>query len=244
MPASLNYLKKPRLKEPALIAGFPGIAHIGKLAVEYLMHELRAKKFAELYSEHFPEWVVRENGLVKPLRVDFYSCRPDGLKKDIILATADAQAASSLGQHKLSGEIVDAAAEQGAGTVITMAAYVLSLKESRPTVVGTVTDAKTAKTLQEHGVALLDSGMIVGMNGLLVGLAGARGMQGFCLLGATRGGLLDVRATEEVLKILAKVLGFKLNLADLQTYSSIVSKLKPPKLRMPKDVEEEVSYIR
>jgi len=244
MPAGLNYLKKPRLKEPILITGFPGIAHIGKLAVEYLVHELRAKKFAELYSEHFPEWVVREDGLVKPLKVDFYSCRPDGLKKDIILATADAQAASSFGQHELSGEILDAAAEHGVGTIITMAAYVLSLRESRPSVVGTVTNAKTAKTLQEHGVVLLDSGMIVGMNGLLVGLAGARGLQGFCLLGATAGGLLDVRATEEVLKALAKVLGFKLDLTDLQTYSSIVSKLKPPKLRLPKTVEEEVSYIR
>lgn len=244
MPAGLNYLKKPKLKEPILVAGLPGIAHIGKLAVEYLVHELQAKKFAELYSEHFPEWVVREDGLVKPLKVDFYSCRPDGIKRDIILATADAQAASSFGQHKLSGEILDITAEHGVGAVITMAAYVLSLKESRPSVVGTVTDAETAKTLRKHDIALLDSGMIVGMNGLLVGLAGTRGLRGFCLLGATAGGLLDVHATEEVLKALAKVLGFKLDLANLQTYASIVSKLKPPKLRLPRAVEEEVSYIR
>ena len=237
-------MKKPKLKEPVLVAGLPGIAHIGKLAVEYLVHELQAKKFAELYSEHFPEWVVREDGLVKPLKVDFYSCRPDGLKRDIILATADAQASSSFGQHKLSGEILDIAAEHGVGTVITMAAYVLSLRESRPSVVGTVTDAETAKTLRKHDIVLLDSGMIVGMNGLLVGLAGARGLRGFCLLGATAGGLLDVHATEEVLKALAKVLGFKLDLTDLQTYASIVSKLKPPKLRLPRGVEEEVSYIR
>lgn len=62
MPAGLNYLEKPKLKEPIIIAGLPGIAHIGKLAVEYLVHELKARKFAELYSEHFPEWVVREDG--------------------------------------------------------------------------------------------------------------------------------------------------------------------------------------
>lgn len=244
MPTGLNYLKKPRLKEPVLVAGLPGIAHIGKLAVEYLVHKLQAKKFAELYSKHFPEWVVREDGLVKPLKVDFYYCRPDGLKKDIILATADAQAASSFGQHKLSGEILNIAAEHGVGTVITIAAYVLSLRESRPSVVGTVTDTETAKTLREHDIVLLDGGMIVGMNGLLVGLAGVQGLRGFCLLGATAGGLLDVHATEEVLKALTKVLGFKLDLTDLQTYASIMSKLKPPKLRLPSAVEEEVSYIR
>jgi len=55
---------------------------------------------------------------------------------------------------------------------------------------------------------------------------------------------LDVGATEEVLKALAMVLGFKLDLKDLQTYASIVSKLKPPRLRLPKAVEEEISYIR
>jgi len=244
MPAGLNYLEKPKLKEPILIAGLPGIAHIGKLAVEYLVHQLRAKKFAELYSEHFPEWVVREDGLAKPLKVDFYSCRPDRLERDIILATADAQAASSFGQYKLSGEILDVAADHGAETVITMAAYVLSSRESRPSVVGTATDAESARTLQKHEIELLDGGMIVGMNGLLVGLAGARGLRGFCLLGATQGGLLDVSATEEVLKALARVLGFKLDLTDLQTYASIVSKLKPPKLKLPRAVEEEISYIR
>jgi len=244
MPAGLNYLEKPKLKEPIIIAGLPGIAHIGKLAVEYLIHQLRARKFAELYSEHFPEWVVREDGLAKPLKVDFYSCRPDGLERDIILATADAQAASPFGQYKLSGEILDIAVDHGAETVITMAAYVLSSLESRPSVVGTATDAETAGMLKKHDVELLDGGMIVGMNGLLVGLAGARGLKGFCLLGATQGGLLDVGATEEVLKSLARALGFKLDLKDLQTYASIVSKLKPPRLRLPKAVEEEISYIR
>jgi uncharacterized protein (TIGR00162 family) len=244
MQAGLNYLEKPKLREPILIAGLPGIAHIGKLAVEYLVHQLRARKFAELYSEHFPEWVIREDGLAKPLKVDFYSCRPDGLERDFILATADAQAASSFGQYKLSGEILDVAVDHGVETVITMAAYVLSSRESRPSVVGTATDAESARMLREHEISLLEDGMIVGMNGLLIGLAVARGLRGFCLLGTTQGGLLDVGATEEVLKALAGVLGFKLDLTDLHTYASIVSKLKPPRLRLPRAVEEEISYIR
>jgi hypothetical protein len=244
MPAGLNYLEKPKLKEPIVIAGLPGIGHIGKLAVEYLVHELKAKKFAELYSEHFPEWVVREDGLAKPLRMDFYFCRPDGIERDIILATADAQAASSLGQYELSGEILDVAADQGADTIITMAAYVLSSRESRAPVVGTASDAESAKMLQKHGIELLDGGMIVGMNGLLIGLAETRGLRGLCLLGATQGGILDVGATEEVLKALARMLGFKLDMADLQAYASIVSRFTPPRQRMPRAIEEEISYIR
>ncbi len=244
MPARLNYLKRPRLKRPVLVAGLPGIAHIGKLAVEYLIHQLHAKKFAELYSKHFPEWVVRDDGSVKTLKVDFSHCKPDGLKRDLLLVTADAQAASPAGQYRLVGEILDVAAQHGADTVVTMAAYVLSPNESKAKVVGAASDVETVKLLREHGVQLLDSGMIVGMNGLLPGLAAARGMRGFCLLGATRGGLLDVEAAEFVLRALSDVLGFKLDLEELHKHAMTLPKFKPPKLRLPSGIEEEVSYIR
>lgn len=244
MQAQVNYLEKPKLKHPMLVAGLPGIAHIGKLAVEYLAREFEAKKFAELYSEYFPEWVVREDGIIKSLKVDFYHCRPKELKRDVIVATADAQAASPIGQYALSDEILDVAVQYGTDTIVTMAAYVLSAAEARSQVVGAATDPKTTKLLQGHGIELLDSGMIVGMNGLLIGLAGARGLHGLCLLGATEGGLLDIRATEVVLRALADVFGFKLNLENLHKYAPVVPKFKPPKLDLPKGVEEEVSYIR
>jgi uncharacterized protein (TIGR00162 family) len=244
MPTQLNYLKKPKLKKPTLVAGLPGIAHIGKLAVEYMIHELRAENFAELYSEYFPEWVVREDGLIKSLKVDFYHCRPDGMSTDIILATADAQAASPVGQYALSDDILNVAVQHDVDTVATMAAYMLSTQESRSPVVGAATDSKTSKLLRDHNIELLEDGMIVGMNGLLVGLAAERNLHGFCLLGATEGGLLDIRATEAVLKVLADLLGFKLNLKNLQKYTPAISKLKQPKFKLPSAVEEEVSYIR
>jgi uncharacterized protein (TIGR00162 family) len=244
MPTRLNYLKRPNLKQPVLVAGLPGIAHIGKLAVEYLIHQLSAKKFAELYSDHFPEWVVRDNGSVKTLKVDLSYCTLDGLKRDLLLATADAQAASPAGQYRLTGEILDVAAQHGADTVVTMAAYVLSHNEARAKVVGAASDVETVKLLRERGVELLDSGMIVGMNGLLPGLAAARGMHGFCLLGTTRGGLLDVAATGSVIQALSEVLGFKLDLEELHKHAATLPKFRPPKLRLPSGIEEEVSYIR
>ncbi len=244
MPARLNYLKRPRLKRPVLIAGLPGIAQIGKLSVEYLTHKLGAKKFAELYSKHFPEWVIREDGSVKTLKVDFFYCRPNGLKRDLVIATADAQAASPIGQYKLAGEILDVAKEHGADTVITMAAYVLSPEESKAKVVGAASGVETAKFLGKHEVELLKSGMIVGMNGLLPGLAATRGMRGFCLLGATRGGLLDVRATEAVLRALSSVLGFKLDLEELHRHAMTMPKFKLPEFRPPVGIDEEISYIR
>lgn len=245
MSARVNYLKRPKLKHPILIAGLPGIAYIGKLAVEYLIYRLRAKKFAELYSEYFPEWVVREGGSVETLKVDFSSCRPDGLKRDLILATATAQAASPTGQYRLSGEILDVAEQQRVDTVATMAAYVMPPHEFKAKVVGAASDTETAKLLREHGIELLKGGTIIGMNGLLPGLAAVRGLRGFCLLGTTRGGVLDIRATENILRSISELLGFELDLQELHQHAAALPKFKLPRFNLPKGgVEEEVSYIR
>lgn len=244
MALCLNYLKRPRLKKPVLVAALPGIAHIGKLAVEFLIRELRAEKFAELYSEHFPEWVVREGGLVKTLKVDFYHCRPNGSKRDLILATADAQASSSKGQYELSNEILDFATDNGANTVITMAAYVISPDESRNRVVGVASDTKMAKLLAKHNIELLNNGMIVGMNGLLVAMAAVRDLEGFCLLGTTSGGILDAQATKAVLEALANILGFKLNVGNLDKFLPTLPKAKIDRMELPEPSAEEITYIR
>lgn len=240
-----NYLDRPKLKRPVLVAGLPGIANIGKLAAEYLVYKLKAAKFVELYSEHFPEWVIQEDGALKTLKMDFFHARPAELKHDLILATADAQAATPVGQYVLTGEVLDFAEKQGVETVGTMAAYVLSPNETIDgTVVGAASQPEMTKLLKKHGVKVLDGGMIVGMNGLLPALAPVQGMQGFCLLGTTKGGLLDVRASEAVLRALSLTLGFNVNLQELHQHAATLSKFKSPTLRLPKGLEEELSYIR
>lgn len=241
----LNYLARPRLKRPVLIAGLPGIANIGKLAAEYMIHKFKGAKFVELYSEHFPEWVFQDDGNVRTLRMDFFRVRPEGLKHDLIIATADAQAATNLGQYVITGEILDFAEKHGVKTVATMAAYVLSPNEEREKrVVGAASDHETTKLLKKHEIELLDGGTIVGMNGLIPALAGARGMKGFCLLGTTKGGLLDVEASEAVLRALTLVLGFHMDLKELHRDATALPKFRPEMFKLPGIFDEEPSYIR
>lgn len=222
----------------------PGIANIGKLSVEYLINKLKAAKFAELYSEYFPEWAIQEDGALKTLKMDFFHARPKGSKKDLILATADAQAATPSGQYMLTGEVLDFAEKRGVETVATMAAYVVSPNESKVGVVGAASDSKTTKLLDDHGVVLLDGGMVVGMNGLLPALAAERGMKGFCLLGVTKGGLLDVRASEAVLRALNSILGLNMDLEELKNHAVNFPKLRSHLPKLPGVWEEEPSYIR
>jgi len=245
MPISLNYLSHPKLKKPIMLAGLPGIANVGKLAAEFLVQQLGAQKFLEFSTEHFPEWAVPDAGGVRAMRIEFFHTKPSGSKQDLILMTADAQAATPQGQYALTEEILDLAAENGVTTVATMAAYVLSPEETKKkTVVGVATDRKLVETLKSKGIEVLTNGVIVGMNGMLPSFAALRGMDGFCLLGVTEGGILDPDASAAVAKAMGSIFGFKVNTEELEAHAAEISKVPPVEARLPDVEEEDLSYIR
>lgn len=242
--SDLNYLKKPNLKKPIVVAGLPGIALIGKIAVEYLIEKLNAEKFAELSSDKFPGWVIRESGLIRNLKVDFYYASAEGLKRDLILITADAQASSPKDQYDLSEEILEVLSEEGVDTILTMAAFLNPEGEKSP-VVGAATNSDLAEEISSKGVDLLSGGQIVGMNGLLVSLAADKEIQGFCLLGTTQGKGKDPGASKEVLSVFSKIFDLSLDLSDFEDEVPDLPKFKPPKIKMPSvsGGESDLSYI-
>jgi len=239
----VNLLESPKLKNPIMVVGLPGIANIGKVSVEYLINKLKGKLFAELYSEHLPEWIVLENGTLKTLKINFFHSRPQGLGRDIIFLTADAQANAPLGQYVLTGEILEMAKKFGVEMVAAMAAYVVPPRERWSGVVGAASDFRSKKMLEVHGIRLLDGGTIVGMNGLLPAMAPMYGMGGFCLLGTTKGGAIDINASRAVLSALSSILDIEVDLDEIIQYSdpaklrSLVSTVGPTS-------EEELGYIR
>lgn len=240
----IERFKVPPMGEPILIAGMPGIANVGKLAIDYLIYHLKAKKFLTYYSEHFPEWAIPEAGSVGMLKLEWYHARPHGREKDFILISADAQAATPRGQYMLAGEMLDLAEGYKVKTVGTMAAYVLSPEEKRQVeVVGTATTPALLKAMEKAGVGILHGGVVVGMNGLLPALASLRGMEGFCLLGVTEGGLLDPATSANVLKALSRMLSFTVDLTELQERARSFPP-RPIQLPPPPPEEEETSYIR
>lgn len=245
MTSEVNYLKEPDLENPVAVAGLPGIALIGKLSTEYLIDLFEAEKFAEMKSDKFPGWAVRENGLVRELKVNFYEAHPEGTDQDFLIFTADAQASSSHGQHMLSEEIVDFLVEQNVETLLTMAAFLQSEEKKAP-VVGAATNSETAEMIESHGVELLGGGRIVGMNGLLVTLGAEKDIDGFCLLGTTKNKNNDPEATKEVLSVFSYIFDLDLDLSDFEDKVPELPKFKPPKIKMPSvsGEESELSYIR
>ena len=80
--------KLPKPHNTILIEGLPGIGNVGKVAVDFLIDELKAKKIYEITSYTFPHSVfVNEDNLVElPVVEVFYK---QIKKKDILLLGGD-----------------------------------------------------------------------------------------------------------------------------------------------------------
>jgi len=224
--ATIVYIKKPKLNNPVLIEGLPGVGNVGKLAAEHLIDELKAKKFLEIYSNDFPPQVfVNADGTIKLVRNEMYFAkRKNG---DIVILTGDFQGMSSKGQYMLADRVLDIAQEMGVEMIYTLGGYGLGMEVEHPRVIGAATHEEIVEKLKEHGVIFKgeEGGGIIGASGLLLGLGMLRGMRGACLMGETSGYIVDPNSAREVIKVLTKMLKVRISLTRLDEKAEEVKKI-------------------
>jgi uncharacterized protein len=200
---------------PILIEGLPGLGLVGKIALRYLIKQLKAKKVAYLYSPHFPYFVlVNKKGNVRLLRGSFYFYQnPKG--NDIILFTGDSQSQTIEGQYEIADRMLDFSEKHRVKTIATIGGYRMEPKE-KPKVFIAATSLGILNKALESGATLSTSGSpIVGTAGLILGLAKFKKIDSLCLLGETRGYLPDPLAAKSVLEVLRSTFNFDLDLAGL-----------------------------
>jgi uncharacterized protein (TIGR00162 family) len=243
--------KKPKLKNPILIEGLPGIGNVGKLAAEHLIETINAKKFAELNCKDFPPQVfINLDGTVKLVNNEFYYWKAKKKEqRDLILLTGDYQGLSSQGQYELVEKILDISEELGVKELYTLGGYGLGYEIEYPKVLCAATEKSIVKTMKKYGAIFKKNepgGGIVGASGLLLGLGKIRGLKGACLMGETPGYLVDPKSAKAVLKILMKVTNIKINMSALEKKAkeieNIAHQLKEIE-GLSKEKGEELKYI-
>jgi uncharacterized protein (TIGR00162 family) len=222
--------KKPNLKNPILIEGLPGIGNVGKLAVEHLIDNVKAEKFAELYCKDFPPQVfINPDGTTDLVKNEFYYWKSRNKKqRNLILLTGDYQGLSSQGQYELCEKILDIAQECGVKELYTLGGYGLGQDVSVPKVLCAATNKNLIKNVRKQGAVFKKNepgGGIVGASGLLLGLGKLRGMEGVCLMGETPGYLVDPKSAKAVLDIIMKITNVEVNLAALEKKAKEIEKI-------------------
>ncbi|MBI4175649.1 MAG: proteasome assembly chaperone family protein [Candidatus Aenigmarchaeota archaeon] len=218
----IRVFEKPKLKNPLLVEGLPGVGNIGRVAVGYLVEELKAKKFAHLYSEHFfPFVMLHENYQIHLLKNEFYywKAKKPG-QRDLILLVGDCQSLSPNGHYEVIEKILDFAEGFGVKEIFTIGGIATGEIEEKPKTLGAVTDRELLAKYRKSGVDFTAGkkvGYIVGAAGLLVGLGKERGIKGVTLLGETSGFpiVTDPKAAEVVLNTVTRMMGLKLDMSKL-----------------------------
>jgi uncharacterized protein (TIGR00162 family) len=212
----IKELKQIEPNNPVLIEGLPGLGLVGKIAIRYLIKKLNAKKFAHLYSPHFPYFVlVNKKGNVRLLRGAFYFWKNSNGPNDLILFTGDSQSQTIEGQYEIADRMLDFAQKHKVKTIVTIGGYRMETKE-KPNVFAAATDKELLDIALDAGAVVSSSGSpIVGTAGLILGLARFRKISAVCLLGETRGYLPDPLAARSVLEVLKTAFHFDVDLEGL-----------------------------
>jgi len=242
-------------KNPILIEGLPGMGMVGRIATTYLIKQLGAQRFAELYSPHFPYYVlVNKKGSVRLLRAEFYFWKNQNGQNDLLFLVGDSQAQTIEGQYEVTSSILDFAQKLRTKIVITIGGYRKEAEEN-PQVIAVSTNPELLReALEAKAIASSSGNPIVGTAGLLLGLAKFRKIDALCLLGETRGYLSDPKAAKSVVEVLQRILGFKVDLGELdkkiEKSKELVAKIREIEERresyarkMRRTEEERVTYI-
>lgn len=215
-------VRKPKLNNPILIEGLPGIGNVGKVAIDFIIDELKAKKLYEIVSYAFPHSVfINEDNLVELPMIEIYYKKFKSKRNDLLLLAGDVQPVDEVSSYEFCDRMLDMLEEFDGKEVITLGGIGLPEIPKSPRVYCTGNSKDIIKKYKSRFVYTNLYGIvgpIVGVSGLLLGLAALRDIKAVSLLAETYGHpmYLGVKGAREILKVLNQKLNLKLDLNKLK----------------------------
>ena len=188
MKEKIKFFEKIKLKNPIMVAAWPGKGNVAFKAANYLKDKLDAKLIAELppfdyyqlFGINIRTNIIEETKLPKSL---FFAWQDPKGNNDILIFIGEAQPASGK-ELAVANLILKVAKKYKVETIVTFAAMPLYIDhKKRPEVFCAVTNKDLIEELTAFGVRWMNDGQITGMNGLILGIGKAEGFKGISFLG-------------------------------------------------------------
>jgi len=245
----IKLYKEPRLEKPDLIVSWPGIGNIGIIAVDTLREQIQAEEFGEIepWDFFYPTRVVIKAGILEDLEFPsnkFYYKRLE--KKDLIFFIGEEQPtgggrtyAQGEKAYEMANLVLDVAEKFGCHRVYTSgAAVTLTHHALKPRVWAVPNREDLIDEVKKYENTILMSeiegrggqGNITGLNGLLLGVAKERGLEGVCLMGEipdylSRAPFPYPRASKSVIEVISSILGIRIDLSSLDDMDAQVGEI-------------------
>ena len=213
---------RPRLKSPVLLAAWPGISNVAIIVASYLERKLGFKRLGVIQASHFFDpigVIVRDNVVEAPSfpLSRFYYWKNESGGGDIILFVGEQQPAAK--GYELANSVLEVGMKFSIKRVYTFAAALTRIHHTeQPRAWAVATSREVAEDLRRYDLVQKGNLQIAGLNGLMLGVAKERNIEGVCLLGevpmyATK--IQNPMAALAILKALTKILDTKIDLAEL-----------------------------
>jgi len=212
-----------------MIAAWPGISNVAMIVATFIARKLECKELAEVQAPYFfdPIGVMVRHSIVEepqfPQSRFFYWKNPIG--NDLIVFIGEAQPNSN--GYSLANCIVDAAEHYEVQRIYTCAAAITHIHHTEePKVLGVGTSVELVKELAQYSYVQAGNLQISGMNGMLLGVAKERGIEGACLLGEVPNYTTRINnpvAALSVTSVLCKILKIEVDLTELQAAAAEAS---------------------
>lgn len=233
---------------PVLIAGLPGVGHVGKLVVDHLVRVFPAEKVAEITSTLFPpQMYLGEDAVLRlPRNEIFFVPETDGVPAVLLLA-GDCQSTTPEGHYVLAEACLRVLDLLGVRRVYTLGGYGVGKMVDRPRVLSALSSASLKEEVLA-AVALVSSeepvGGIIGAAGLLITLGRLHGMEGIALLGETSGYLVDPVSATAVLDVLERLTGIHADRTELtELADQMMSEVAAIASSMQNRAPDDLRYI-
>ena len=178
---------RPKLNSPVMLAAWPGVGNVSIIVATYLRRKLDFKELGEIEASHFFDPIgvlVRDNVVEAPQfpLSRFYYWKNKGEGSDIILFMGDDQPAAK--GYELANCVLDVGERFQVRRVYTCAAALTRIHHTeQPRVWGVATSQHVTEDLKRYDLVQRGNLQIAGLNGLLLGVAKERDIEGICLLG-------------------------------------------------------------
>lgn len=240
------------LKNPWLVAVWPGMGHVGVTAGYYLMAKLGMNMIGEIQAQELfdIEHVEVKEGLIKSGRLPrnrFFAWSDPLGRRDIVVLIGEAQPA--MGKYSFCRVLVHHAKQLGVERMFTFAAMGTPMHPSHDArVFAAATDAETLEQVRRGGVEILEEGQIGGLNGVLLGAAVDEGMPGACLLGEMPhifAHLTFPKASLAILEVFSQITGVEIDLEELgQQAKEVEQKLGELLEQVERTYQEQIETQR
>ena len=241
MERPLRIHKRPRLKNPSLIAGWTDAGHIGINTVEYLIDKLGAEEFGEIESHNFSllPYTQIKGGVVQGIEYpgnSLYYWKNRKSTGDLILLGSKPP---DINHHQLANLILDVAELFDVSRIYTVGGIQANIAHTAPPRIFAIINNPNLRDYVAHYDIEPGTNYYgpTSINGLLLGIAKQRDIEGISLWGRVPSYIDEIpnpQVCEAILRVLTRMLDIDIDLSEIETEAH----------RANKQIDKLVSYLR